>query len=108
MLAVYYLHSHIENGVDSPLGVDTIHDAILTTEDHLWKLLMDTTPDEDSILATLAVSSRPPTPEETALWQATEWPSPVPPIEFQPINPVMGVEHRLSHVEEFLTALYPP
>lgn len=37
------------------------------------------------------------------------FPTPIPyePIIFIPINPVHGVEHRLSHVEDFLKNLYP-
>lgn len=30
------------------------------------------------------------------------------PIIFEPLNPTLGVEHRLAHVEEFLSQLYPP
>lgn len=28
--------------------------------------------------------------------------------KFTPSNPTQGVEHRLAHVEEFLSQLYPP
>lgn len=34
--------------------------------------------------------------------------TPTPPVIFTPENPVMGVEHRLAHVESFLQGLYPP
>jgi len=30
------------------------------------------------------------------------------PITFTPVNPAHGIEHRLTHVEEFLQSLYPP
>jgi len=33
---------------------------------------------------------------------------PEPPIVFDPENPALGVEHRLTHVEQFLQTLYPP
>lgn len=32
----------------------------------------------------------------------------VEPIIFTPLNPTQGIEHRLTHVEEFLSQLYPP
>lgn len=30
------------------------------------------------------------------------------PVIFDPTNPALGVEHRLTHVEDFLQGLYPP
>lgn len=32
---------------------------------------------------------------------------PEPPLSFVPLNPTQGVEHRLSHVEAFLSSQYP-
>ena len=37
----------------------------------------------------------------------TPEPEPEPPIVFEPENPALGVEHRLTHVEQFLQTLYP-
>jgi len=66
MVFVYYLETRIINGVEAPLGIDFIHDAILDAEDGLRKLIQDTTDEEHRELTKVAKSWREAKDEEVA------------------------------------------
>lgn len=107
MIRIYYLPVEPTDEGEAVLGIDLIHHAILecTEEPDIRKLTMDTTDDEHAQLQDMAVEVREPTQDELDAYNALD---PVPePIVFHPENPVLGVEQRLAHVEQFLHDRYP-
>ena len=72
MIKVYLLLVETIDGKEVVTGIDLIHDAILqTTYDPLIrKLIMDTTPDEDTALTQLAIGTHYATDGEVALYNA--------------------------------------
>lgn len=108
MIRVYFLPVEVLDETESVAGMDIIHGALLECTDQadIRKLIMDTTDDEHAQLATLALDWRDPTPEEIALLDSQDFPSPDP--GFVPENPTFGVEQRLNHVEAWLASRFPP
>ncbi len=108
MIWVYFLPVILEDGVETVAGIEFIRNAILdcTEQPYVRKLVMDTTVDEHTILVAVALEVRNPTQEELDLYNSLEFPLPDP--GFTPLNPAMGVEHRLDHVERWLTHPFPP
>jgi len=78
MIKVYYLPVERIENVDQVKGIEYIHNAILecTEEPMVRKLIMDTTPDENTALSALAIEVRDPTLEETSAFEALPTPTP--------------------------------
>ena len=70
MIRVYYLDTIIINQTEVVVGSEYIHQAILSVEGTLRKLIQDTTDVEHSALASLAESWRDATPQEIAALDA--------------------------------------
>ena len=100
MIWVYFLPVEVLDDTEQVAGIDIIHHALLlsTEQAAVRKLTMDTTVDEHTQLD--------PTQEELDYFNAQTWPPPDP--GFTPLNPAMGVEHRLTHVEQWLAGRFPP
>lgn len=66
MLKVYYLPVERIKGADVVKGIEHIHRALLECAEKpdVRKLIMDTSPDEDSALAAVALEVRDPTMQE--------------------------------------------
>jgi len=108
MIWTYFLPVETKDGVEMVTGYHLIHHASLecTEQPDVRKLIMDTIPLEHDALSVLALSHRAANQEEVDLLNAQEFPLPDP--GFVPLNPLQGVEHRLSHVEEWLAGRFPP
>lgn len=60
------------NGTERVMGCDIIHDALLLTTENpdMRMLIMDTTPEENTLLSVMAIDVRDATPTETDLYNA--------------------------------------
>jgi len=78
MIKVYMLPVERVDNIDKIKGEEYIHNAILecTEEPMVRKLIMDTTPDEDTALSALAIEARDPTQVEIDAYNALEIPTP--------------------------------
>ena len=70
MIRTYVLPVQTINNTEQVAGIHLIHDALLLTTENpgVRQLIMNTTPEEHTALATLALSWHDATPEETALY----------------------------------------
>jgi len=68
MIKIYLLPVERIDNTDKIKGEEYIHHAIVecTEDPNIRKLIMDTTPDEDTALSALAIEVRDPTPDEIA------------------------------------------
>lgn len=108
MIRVYYLQTELIDGVETVLGIEHIHHAILEVEGSLRKLIQNTTEEEYNALILLADTWREASIVERQQFQDTEFPDSSPPPVFEPTNPAHGIEQRLAHVEEFLKNTFSP
>lgn len=112
MIRVYYLETERIDNTDTVKGIEYIHDAILTQENSLWKLIQDTINGEHARLVAVCVSWRIAIAEEIAQYEAYLATIPPPP-EHHSFTPVFqppdlpGVAQRVDYIEAFLKALYP-
>jgi len=65
---VYYLETEIVDGTEKVKGESIISRAILEKEEQQYKLIMDTSPEQDTALQALATSTRLAYPEEEAAY----------------------------------------
>ena len=77
MIRVYYLETERIDNTDTVKGIEFIHNAILSIEGTLKKLIQDTTDIEHNGLIAVATSWREATPDEIA--QLATLPPPPPP-----------------------------
>lgn len=75
MIRTYFLKTKRIDGVDTCDGMEFIHDALLTTEGELRKLIQDTTDTEHKGLIKVADNWRETDKEEIAIFQKMPKPS---------------------------------
>ena len=72
MIKVYILPVERLDNTDTVVGIEYIHDALLTYNVEQATLIQDTFPNEDAALSLLAIEVRDPTSEEIARFEAIE------------------------------------
>ena len=72
MIKVYILPVELVDGTERVMGCDIIHDALLLTTEipDMRMLIMDTTPEENTLLTVMAIEARDATQDEIDLYNA--------------------------------------